>query len=364
MKEIPLLRYYQSNYPSAEVGEFAGWRTIIAFTSLREEHKAVRESSGIFDISHMTRTKIAGSSSTTLLQKILTIDVERLKPGRMKYGLMLNEDAGIIDDVTVFKLQEDSYVMVSNAVSRERVLDWVAQHAGPDVYVEDFTERSAFFAVQGPRASDHVSRVFGRDFSGLKWFAGGVFEFGGCQVLLTRSGYTGGDGYELMIPCGGTVLYSSLWRMFVDGGVKPCGLACRDACRLEAGYLLAHQDFDEAKTPVEAGLMWAVNLEKKDFVGKKKLEEKLRAKPSSTIAILEAMEPGVPRAGYPILDSSGKRVGVVTSGGYIPSVGKGLALGEIPAELHTEGTVLYILARNATKKVVVRKQPLFKPVKA
>ncbi|MEM4716636.1 MAG: glycine cleavage system aminomethyltransferase GcvT [Candidatus Caldarchaeum sp.] len=363
MKEIPLLGYYRANYPAAEVGEFAGWKTVIAFTSLRDEHRAVRESSGIFDISHMTRTKIAGPSSTTLLQNILTIDVERLKPGRMKYGLMLNEDAGIIDDVTVFKVEEESYVMVSNAVSRERVLNWLSQHAGPGVYVEDFTERSAFFAVQGPRASEHVSRVFGKDFSTLKWFAGDVVEFEGCQVLLTRSGYTGGDGYEIVIPCGGTVLYSSLWRVFVEVGVKPCGLACRDACRLEAGYLLAHQDFDEAKTPAEAGLMWAVNLEKKDFVGKRKLEEKLKTKPSSTIAILEMMEPGVPRAGYPILDSSGNRVGVVTSGGYIPSVGKGLALGEIPAELHTEGAVLYILVRNAARRVVVRKQPLVKPLK-
>ncbi|MDW7977266.1 MAG: glycine cleavage system aminomethyltransferase GcvT [Candidatus Caldarchaeum sp.] len=362
MKEIPLLRLYQSVYPDAEVGEFAGWKTVITFTTLRKEHKAVREKAGIFDISHMTRTKISGSSATSDLQKIITVDVERLKRGRMKYGLILNDDAGIIDDVTVYKVDEESYLMVSNAATRRRVVEWVEQNSASDTYVEDFTDSSAFFAVQGPESPQQVSQVLGRDFSGLKWFGGDFVSFRGCQMLLTRSGYTGGDGFELVIPCGGYELYSDAWRMFVSRDVEPCGLACRDACRLEAGYLLSGVDFDESKTPADVGLMWAVNMDKKSFIGKEKLAEILKVKPSSATALLEMVEPGVPRTGYHILDKSGRRVGVVTSGGFVPSVG-GVAWGFMSSELCQEGVEVFILVREIRRRARVRGQPFIKMLK-
>ncbi|MEM4303887.1 MAG: glycine cleavage system aminomethyltransferase GcvT [Candidatus Caldarchaeum sp.] len=356
VKEIPLLKHHLSS-PRAEAGEFAGWKTIISFTTVREEHNAVRERAGIFDISHMTRVKVSGPGATSFLQKVVTADVEKLKPGRMKYALILNEQAGIIDDVTVFKVSENSYLMVSNAVTRTRVLEWLGVHAGEDVHVWDFTDSSAFFAVQGPKAVEFVSKFFGKDFTSFKWFSGEFATVNGCQILMTRSGYTGGDGFELIIPCGGPSLYGKVWDRFVEEGAQPCGLACRDVCRLEAGYLLSGQDFDESKSPLETKLMWAVNLEKPGFIGKQALERKLIAKLEKVVTLLEMVEPGVPRHGYMLVDEKGRKVGEVTSGGAIPSTGKAAAIGYVVPELSQEGCEVFVDIRGKIRKARVRAMP-------
>ena len=268
MKQIPLLSLHEKN--AVEIGEFAGWKTVITFSSVREEHSAVRNSAAIFDISHMTRTKITGPRASKFLQELLTIDVEKLKQRRMKYGLMLNESGKIIDDVTVYKVDENTFLLVSNAVTRQRVVKWLSQHASTHVAVEDITDFSAFFAVQGPEAAKHLSMLFG-DVSGFRWFEGDFRVFDGCQLLVTRSGYTGGDGFEIMVPCGGVELFEKIFSKFVGEGVKPAGLACRDVCRIEAGYPLSGQDFDESNSPAEAGLELAVKMDKACFIGKEAL---------------------------------------------------------------------------------------------
>ncbi|MEM1964882.1 MAG: glycine cleavage system aminomethyltransferase GcvT [Candidatus Caldarchaeum sp.] len=358
LKEIPLYKHHLTS-PGVEAGEFAGWKTIISFSTVREEHKAVRENAGIFDISHMTRIKVSGASATEYLQRILTADVERLKQGKMKYALMLNEQAGIIDDITVFKVAENNFIIISNAVTRDRVMSWFRQHSSKDVMVEDFTESSALFAVQGPKAVAYVSRFFRKDFASYKWFSGGFETADGCQVLVTRSGYTGGDGFELTFSCGGPSLYQKVWDWFVAEGVQPCGLACRDVCRLEAGYLLSGQDYDESKTPLETRLTWAVNMEKHDFVGKKALQARLTERPETVVTLLEMVEPGVPRHGYMLLDERGRRVGVVTSGGVIPSTGKAAAIGYVVPQLSEEGCEVFVDIRGKPRKARVRTKPFF-----
>jgi len=356
LKEIPLLKHYVA--AGAEVGEFAGWKSPIFFTKLRDEHMAVRQKAGIFDITHMTRTKITGPSATDLLQKTLTCDVATLKKGRMKYGLILNERAGIVDDVTVFKVEEGSYVMVSNAATREKVLQWMRRSGDSNVLLEDFTEYSAFFAVQGPLSSKVVSEVLQTDVSALKWFGGVFVRWGGCDVLVTRSGYTGEDGYEIMVPCGGVELYEKLWDAFVSFGVKPCGLACRDTCRVEAGYLLSGVDFDESKSPVEAGLMWAVKMEKEGFVGKEALVELTGRKPDQVAVLLEMAEQGVPRHGYRVHNQSGEEVGYVTSGVLSPLNNRGLAIAYVETDYAGAGTELFVDIRGTMRRSVVRAEPL------
>jgi len=356
LKETPLLKHHIAY--GAEVGEFAGWQSPIFFTKLRDEHTAVRQKAGIFDISHMTRTKITGPSATDLLQKTLTCDVATLKKGRMKYGLILNEGAGIVDDVTVFKVEEGSYIMVSNAVTREKVLKWLSGHADGNVLIEDFTEESAFVAVQGPMSSKFVSEVLGTDVSQLKWFMGVIVNWGGCNLLVTRSGYTGEDGYEIIIPCGGVDFYEKLWDAFVNMGVKPCGLACRDACRLEAGYLLSGVDFDESKTPVEARLMWAVKMEKEGFIGKESLAKLATGKPAQVAVLLEMVEQGVPRHGYRVYNKVGKEVGHVTSGVLSPLNNRGIAIAYVETEDTGAGTELFIDIRGVRRRSHVRAEPL------
>lgn len=351
MKEVPLLRLYDKK--AVELGEFAGWRTVIRFTSLRDEHHAVRNRAAIFDISHMTRTKVTGPGATTTLNKILTVDVEKLKTNRMKYGLILNESGGIIDDVTVLRLAEDSFVMVSNAVTRDKVLSWIRAYASKNVSVEDFTDSSAFFAVQGPEAFRFVSTLFG-DVTRFKWFEGSLKSFDGCLVLITRSGYTGGDGFEIMIPCGGPELYGKVWNSFYEMGVKPAGLACRDVCRMEAGFPLSGHDFDESKTPYEAGLMWAVKMDKPYFIGKHALEN--RPQPSKVLTLVELLEPGVPRRGYKVFDGDDE-VGVVSSGCLSPLIGRGIALAYLPPEYQNEGRTIYVEIHGRPRKSAVRMKP-------
>ncbi|MDW8084368.1 MAG: glycine cleavage system aminomethyltransferase GcvT [Candidatus Caldarchaeum sp.] len=351
MKKLPLLSVHEKT--AAELGDFAGWRTVITFTSLREEHHAVRNEAAIFDISHMTRTKITGPGATTFLQKVLTIDVERLKAGRMKYGLMLNDSGGIIDDVTVFKVENDSYIMVSNAATRDKVLEWMKAHAVENVHIQDFTESSAFFAVQGPRAHEHVSKIIGH-VHGLKWFEGCFAFFEGCQVLVTRSGYTGGDGFEIILPCGGLEFFEKIWRTFVEGGAKPAGLACRDVCRIEAGFPLSGQDFDEKVTPFEANLAWAIKTDKPFFIGKQSLSDKSQS--TRTLAMIELEELGVPRRGYKVYRETSE-VGFVSSGCLSPLVGRGIALAYIPPDLRVEGMKLYVDVRGKLRRSVVRARP-------
>lgn len=354
MNKIPLLDFHEKT--AKELGEFAGWRTVITFSSLREEHEAVRKDAGIFDISHMTRTKISGPHATKFLQEVLTIDVEKLKPGRMKYGLILNMDGGIIDDVTVYKVTDDSYLMVSNALTRNRVLGWLREKMDGEVLVEDITESSAFFAVQGPHSSSYVSSLVGA-VSGFKWFEGGFRTVDDCRLLVTRSGYTGGDGYELMTLCGEEQLYEKVWSFFTEKGVRPCGLACRDVCRIEAGFPLYGQDFDEKNDPLEAGLFWAVKMDKPFFIGKEALEKKQATGPVKKLSLIEMVDQGVPRPGYKVYVGD-VEAGVVTSGCLSPMINRGVCLAYLPPSLQVDGYEVYVDVRGRRRKAVVRTKPL------
>ncbi|MEM4417886.1 MAG: glycine cleavage T C-terminal barrel domain-containing protein, partial [Nitrososphaerota archaeon] len=271
--------------------------------------------------------------------------------------LMLNEDAGLIDDVTVLRVSGDTYLIVSNAVTRGKVVPWLEEHAGSGVNVEDVTESTALLAVQGPASAEVVSRWMGWDASGMKWFSGRVVRVGDCPIVVTRSGYTGEDGFEICILCGGEEMYENVFESFLSMGGKPCGLACRDVLRLEAGYPLYGQDIDENVTPVEARLMWAIKMENMSFIGRQALRERLERGPEKLLVGLELTEPGVPRRGYKVLDSMGNYVGMITSGGLSYTTGRGIALGYIPAQLAVEGARLLVDLRGRVRTAVVRLEP-------
>ena len=357
MKSTPILRLHEEL--GAEIGGFAGWRSPLWFTSVKEEHRAVRTAAGIFDISHMTRIMVRGVGARALLKKTLTYDVDSLKEGRMKYCLMLNSDAGIIDDLTVFRVSGESYLIISNAVTRERVLQWLAGHGG-DVSLEDLTESSALFAVQGPDSPSHLSRWLGEDLAGLKWFSGRVSRLGDCPVIITRSGYTGGDGYEISLLCGGVETFSKVFTEFLAMGVRPCGLACRDILRLEAGFPLYGQDMDEGVTPVEARLTWAVRLENEHFIGRDAYLARLDSGPRELLVGLEMDGPGIPRPGYKILNMDGAEIGRVTSGGISYSLEKGIALGYVSPQYAVEGLTVEVDLRGRRRRARVRLEPFIR----
>ena len=342
MREIPLLDYYREM--GAEIGEFAGWISPLWFTSNREEHLKVRSDVGLFDITHMTRMRIAGGDSEKLLQKILTKRVEKIRPGRMKYCLICRDDGGIMDDVTVFRHPGEAkeFIMVSNAITHDKIVNWLESNSrGMDVEVEDLTFKTSFLAVQGPRSSQLISKLIEADVSGMKWFSGFELKLNGLKTILTRSGYTGEDGYELMIWSWDENSLRRIWEEIVDLGATPCGLATRDSLRIEAGYPLYGQDMDESVTPVEARLMHAVDLSKPGFIGREAIEGRMRRGAERLLVGVLMKERGVPRRGYRLFHGD-EVVGELTSGVLSYSLGVGVGLGYVKSGLAREGEEILV----------------------
>lgn len=360
MKKIPLLEYYSGM--GAEIGEFAGWLTPLWFTSNREEHLAVRSGSGVFDLTHMTRISVRGREAERLLQNILTTDVESLRPGKMRYALMCNEAGGIMDDLTVLRHPDDkeSFIMVCNAVTHEKVLRHLEHHSvDVDVEICDLTAETALYAVQGPRSTDLMSRLTGLELGGMKWFTGVRLVLRGVEALLTRSGYTGENGYELMLRTWEPERLKEIWNDIVKLGALPCGLAARDSLRLEAGYPLYGQDMDENVNPVEARLDFAVDLTKRHFIGKKAIEDALsRGPPKRLLVNFKVAERGIPRRGYAIVDSGGRVIGETTSGGFSFTLGIGIGMGYVEPASAKEGEKAWLDVKGKRKEIEITLKPI------
>lgn len=341
---------------AAEIGEFAGWRTVIVYGSTRREHWAVRNAAGIFDVSHMRRTVIQGRGAAGYLSRLLTIDPSRLRIGRMKYCLMLNEGGGIIDDLTVMRIDEERFLLTSNASTDRRVARWLEENNPGGIDVSDITDDSVLLAVQGPSAESMVGGLLGVDVGGMKWFSSDRVGYGGSELILSRSGYTGEDGFEVLIPLRESEeVAAGLWRGFVEMGAEPCGLATRDILRLECGYPLSQVDFDESLTPIEARLEWAVNLEH-DFIGKPGYLDASRSGPRKVLAGVLMVEGGVPRRGMAVISSSSK-VGVVTSGVLSYTLGRGVALAHVEPRVAKDGEGVSVEIRGSQRSAVIRLSP-------
>jgi len=353
LNETPLLPAHRER--GAQIGEFAGWRSPISFTTVRHEHAAVRSKAGIFDISHMTRVLVEGEGCQDFLQKVFTANVYKIKQGRMKYGLLLNQEAGIIDDATLYRMEEQSFLLVSNAATRSRVLDWLLQHRAAGVRVTDITAKTALLAIQGREAHTHLANLLGMSLQDMKWFSGRPLELGGRPALLTRSGYTGEDGFELFLLDGDAEYFKTVWDQ-LSSVVTPCGLAARDMLRLECGYPLYGQDIDESMSAVEARLTWAVDMGK-DFIGKDALARRLERTPDKVLLGLRMEEAGIPRPHYKVFDSHGRDVGLITSGGISYSLNRGVALLHIDPALADEGVEVLVDIRGAKRRGSITLKP-------
>jgi len=341
---------------AAEIGEFAGWRTVIIYSSTRREHGAVRNTVGIFDVSHMKRTVIQGRGAGEYLSRLLTIDPSRLKIGRMKYCLILNEEGGIIDDLTIMRMEEEKFLLTSNAATSQRVERWLERNNPGGIDILDITDSSVLLAVQGPSAESIVSRLLGVHVGGMKWFSTLRGSYRGSELILSRSGYTGEDGFEVFMPLSGDDEPARrLWEEAVGMGAEPCGLATRDILRLECGYPLSQVDFDESLTPVEARLDWAVDKEH-EFIGKSGYLSISSSGPRRLLVGILMSEGGVPRRGMQVLYSSSK-VGAVTSGVLSYTLGKGIALAHVEPRVASEGTEVSIEVRGSYRRGSIRLGP-------
>ncbi len=346
---------------NAKMIEFVGFHMPIQFTSIIDEHLAVRNSAGLFDVSHMGNFDIYGPDSAEFLSYVLSNNYKTSKLGELKYTHMLNPDGKIIDDMIAARLEDDRFACVPNASMIQRDLEWFQQHIGDyDVTIENVSDDHSILALQGPKAQEILQKLTTLDLSTINFFQCKQIEIFDIpeQVMIWHSGYTGEDGFELMPENRFAV---QIWNALMDAGqefgIKPIGLGARDTLRLEKGFLLSGQDFHEDRTSIETNWScdWAVSWDH-EFIGKAPMEAQKEAGDYELFVGIELIDIGIPRRGYDILKDNTK-IGTVTSGTMIPGLKKGFALGYVPQEYSKSGTELTIDIRGRTAKGKVADLP-------
>lgn len=334
--------------------EFSGWDMPQQYTSVREEQEAVRTASGIFDVSHMGRFEVRGAGAGEFLQSVVTNDVSRLGPNRAQYNLLCRPDGGIVDDLVVYR-SESAWLVVVNAGNRDKDLAWLRDHVPADVEVADRSDELSLIALQGPTAQG-VLPAEDVDLEGLRYFAMAGGLVAGVPALVSRTGYTGEDGFEIFVPSDRAI---AVWDALVESGGRPCGLAARDVCRLEAGLRLYGSDMDEGTNPYEAGLGWTVKLGKGEFVGRDALRTIKEEGPRRELVGIGCADRTIPRHGAAVtLD--GRTIGAVTSGTYSFWLRKGIGMASIDAGAASVGSRLGVGTRTGDGAAEVVSLPFYR----
>ncbi|MDE1154818.1 MAG: glycine cleavage system aminomethyltransferase GcvT [Acidobacteriaceae bacterium] len=352
----------------ARMVDFGGWDMPVQYSGLIEEHMAVRERVGIFDVSHMGDIQLRGPNSLAAVQKLLMNDASKLQIGQAHYSAMLTPEGTFVDDVVLHKLGENDYLIVINAGTREKDVKWVRSVIGnmSGVHVMDVSDYYTQIAIQGPRAKDTLQKLTGVDLSEIKnyWFKWGQV-CGLHNVLIARTGYTGEDGFEIYVPSDEPTS-ARVWQEVLDAGaefgIQPCGLGARNTLRLESAMALYGHEISDTINVFEAGLGRYCKLDKgTDFVGREALLKVQQAGgPQRKLVGLEMVERGIGRDGYPVRSADGQLIGEVTSGSPAPFLKKNVALAYVPAELTELGTEVFVEIRNQPVKAVVVPTPFYK----
>jgi glycine cleavage system T protein (aminomethyltransferase) len=328
----------------ARLVPFAGWEMPVQYEGVIPEHRAVRTDAGAFDVSHMGEVLVEGPGARDFLQGVLSNDVDRLEPGLAQYTLLTNEHGGIVDDLIVYELGPERYLLIVNAANREPDLAWLRDQGLDGADVRDVSDEYALIAVQGPRSLERLELPEAPAFT----FADG--EIGGVDCVVNRTGYTGEVGVELLVEAGRA---ARLWDEVLVRGVAPCGLGARDTLRLEVCYPLHGNDISPETDAISAGLAWVCALDT-DFTGADELRRIKEAGPERRLAAFVMDEAGVPRQGMPILEG-----GEVTSGSHSPMLERGIGLGYVPAALAQPGSELTIDVRGRRRRARVHTKPIY-----
>ncbi|MBI5975641.1 glycine cleavage system aminomethyltransferase GcvT [Staphylococcus canis] len=359
LKKTPLYQHYVD--VGAKIVEFGGWAMPVQFSSIKEEHNAVRQNAGLFDVSHMGEILIEGEQAKELAQYVLSNDVNLLTDKKAQYTALCNENGGVIDDLVIYKLNDNQYLLVVNAANTDKDFEWINNHKNNfNAEVKNVSKEYGQLAIQGPNARNIVQENTDTDVSELS-----MFEFlkdvnvFGKNVILSQSGYTGEDGFEIYCNIDDVV---DIWNAILKYDVTPCGLGARDTLRLEAGLPLHGQDLTEDITPYEGGIAFAAKpLIEEDFIGKSVLkEQKENGAPRRSIG-LKIVEKGIPRTDYAILDLDGNEIGKVTSGTQSPLSGESIGLGIIQRDKFEMGKeVLIQIRKRQVKAQIVKKNQIKK----
>lgn len=359
MKETPLTPKHEEL--GAKLVEFAGYRMPVQYSGVNDEHHAVREKAGLFDVSHMGEFIIQGPQALDLIQKVSSNDASELYPGKAQYSCMPNLDGGIVDDLIVYMLEKECYMLVVNAANKDKDREWILSWNEFDAELEDQSESTALIALQGPKSPEIFRGMTDIDVDAIKFYH---FERGSVEgvndVLISATGYTGEKGFELYLPARDA---PAIWDALMEAGhsheIRPAGLAARDTLRLEAGLCLYGNDIDETTSPLEARLSWITKFTK-DFVNRAALEEQKANGISRKLVGFELLEKGVPRKDYDILDEDGSIIGRVTSGTMSPTLQKPIGMGYVQKGYDKAETSLWIDIRGRQRKGKVVKLPFLK----
>ena len=344
----------------ATITDFHGWELPVYYSTPIAEHNAVREKLGLFDVSHMGEILVEGRDSERLLQKVIPRELAGMKAGEMRLGMMCNEAGGILDDLVVYRFGEKKFWVVVNAGPYESDLAWMKRQAqGMEVEITGLRERTAKLDLQGPKAEQALRKIAEGKLDGIKYYNFAEMGIAGVECVVSRSGYTGEDGFEIYFgPGNAKVLWEKLMEAGAEFGIMACGLASRDSLRLEAGMLLSGDDFDEKRTPLECRYAKLVSWGKK-FVGKEALEIKQAGGIEEKLVGFELVGRGIPRAGCGFL-KDGKKVGQASSGGFSPTLKKGIGLGYIGEGLSSIGSEFQVEVRGRPIAAKVVKLPFYR----
>ncbi|MBT4472169.1 MAG: glycine cleavage system aminomethyltransferase GcvT [Bacteroidetes bacterium] len=345
----------------AKMVPFAGYNMPVSYQGINIEHQTVREKVGVFDVSHMGEFFVTGPNALSLIQRVCSNDASKLEDGEAQYSCFPNQDGGVVDDLIVYRIAAEKWLLVVNASNIDKDWAWINSHNTMEATLENSSDHYSLLAIQGPKAIQAMQSLTQEDLSAIKFYTFKINTFAGVEnVIISATGYTGSGGFEIY--CKNTQV-AKIWTKVLeagaDWGIQPIGLAARDTLRLEMGYCLYGNDIDDTTSPLEAGLGWITKFNK-DFINSESLKKQKEIGVSKTLVGFELSQRGIPRQGYAIVDAQGNSIGRVTSGTMSPSMGKGIGLGYVPMALKEVGSQIHIQIRNKIVPAMVVKLPFYK----
>jgi aminomethyltransferase len=345
----------------AKMVPFAGYNMPVSYQGINLEHQTVREKVGVFDVSHMGEFFVTGPNALSLIQRVCSNDASKLEDGEAQYSCFPNQDGGVVDDLIVYRIAADKWLLVLNASNIDKDWAWINAHNTMGAVLENSSDHYSLLAIQGPKAIQAMQSLTQENLSAIKFYTFKINTFAGVEnVIISATGYTGSGGFEIY--CKNTQV-AKIWTKVLeagaDWGIQPIGLAARDTLRLEMGYCLYGNDIDDTTSPLEAGLGWITKFNK-DFINSESLKKQKEIGVSKTLVGFELSQRGIPRQGYAIVDAQGNSIGRVTSGTMSPSMGKGIGLGYVPMALKEVGSQIHIQIRNKIVPAMVVKLPFYK----
>jgi aminomethyltransferase len=345
----------------AKMVPFAGYNMPVRYSSDLDEHNTVRNAVGIFDVSHMGEFLVQGPGALDLIQRITSNDASKLTPGKVQYSCFPNEQGGIVDDLLVYCMGDEDYMLVVNASNIDKDWEWVNKFNTGGVKLSNISDEMSLFAVQGPKTVDALQALTALDLANMVYYTFDKGEFAGVQdVIVSATGYTGSGGFEIYVKNEDAKrVFDAIMEAGKAHGIKPIGLGARDTLRLEMGFCLYGNDINDTTSPLEAGLGWITKFDK-NFTNADNLKAQKEAGVKRKLVGFEMLEKAIPRAHYEIVNEAGEQIGEVTSGTMSPSMGKGIGMGYVTTEYSKPGTDIFIRVRNKDMKGQIVKLPIYK----